>query len=270
MNAIDIHAHVFSASDPYIADARYTPKYDASVEQFIQHLDELKFKYDILIQPIFLGTNNQLMLEAIEIFPKRIKGIAVFDLKTAFKDLLTLKQKGINGLRLNLFGLEIPSFRSPEWQKFLTHLEVRQWQIKVHARIDYLIKILPILTIYKMEVIIDNFGQVDVLDEVFLANYKRFLTLLNSNQYWVKVTGFYRLMKKSENIIIARKIYQLFKERNLLRKLVCKSDYLHTQYESLISYAKYLRVFIGILDDEKEQSMILNGNLSRLFNLKWS
>jgi len=103
MNTVDTHAHVFSASDQCIETARYTPKYDASVEQYIAHLDEHHFKCGVLIQPSFFGTNNQVMLEAIEKFPDRLKGIAVVDPSTPYEELFSLKQKGITGIRLNLF-----------------------------------------------------------------------------------------------------------------------------------------------------------------------
>lgn len=119
-----------------------------------------------------------------------------------------------------------------------------------------------------MDIVIDHFGRVDSLDEVLGPNYTRFLQLVNPDKHWIKVSGFYRLGKESENIRIAKEAYQLFKDRRLLHKLVWGSDWPHTQYESSISYDKSLKIFRSILEDEKEQRLILKENPCRLFNLE--
>ncbi|CAA0282342.1 metal-dependent hydrolase of the TIM-barrel fold family, partial [Acinetobacter baumannii] len=45
------------------------------------------------------------MLKAIRQFPERLKGIAVVDTTATLEELSQLKEQGIVGIRLNLFGL---------------------------------------------------------------------------------------------------------------------------------------------------------------------
>ncbi len=81
----------FSTQDHSIETARYAPDYEATVQSFISHLDEHNFTHGVLVQPSFLGTNNQAMLNAIQQYPERLKGIAVVQHTTTFNELVNLK-----------------------------------------------------------------------------------------------------------------------------------------------------------------------------------
>ena len=58
------------------------------------------------------------MLNAIQQYPDRLKGIAVVQHTTTFSELVNLKAQGIVGVRLNLFGLNPPVLNTPDWQNF--------------------------------------------------------------------------------------------------------------------------------------------------------
>ena len=58
------------------------------------------------------------MLNAIQQYPDRLKGIAVVQHTTTFDELVNLKAQGIVGVRLNLFGLNPPALNTPDWQNF--------------------------------------------------------------------------------------------------------------------------------------------------------
>lgn len=266
MNAIDTHAHVFSTQDQCIETARYIPHYDASVQSFISHLDSNHLTHGILVQPSFLGTDNHAMLNAIQQYPDRLKGIAVVDHTTPSHELFKLKEQGIVGVRLNLFGLALPSLNTTEWQIFLRTLETLNWQIELHAPPKYLVQLLPQLSEYNINVVIDHFGRVDPIKGIDDPDYQQFLNLLDVKQHWIKVSGFYRLGTDSENINIARQAYNLLKEKGLLHKLIWGSDWPHTQYETTITYAESFNILKKIVVDEKEQFLILNQNPNKLFD----
>jgi predicted TIM-barrel fold metal-dependent hydrolase len=267
MNCIDTHAHVFSTQDHSIETARYAPTYDATVQSFISHLDRHHFTHGILVQPSFLGTNNQAMLSAIQQYPERLRGIAVVQPSTTFEELCELKTQGIVGIRLNLFGLTPPDLNTFEWQNFLRHLEKLNWQIELHAPPKYLVQILPQLSEYNFNVVIDHFGRVDPMQGIADPNYQKFLSLLNVKQHWIKVSGFYRLGTAPHHINTAQQAYNIFKEKGFLHKLVWGSDWPHTQHETSMTYEKAINAFKQIVVDKKEQSLILNQNATELFGL---
>ena len=265
MNAIDTHAHVFSQHDQCSENARYTPNYDATAEQFIAHLDQHHFRYGVLIQPSFLGTNNQAMLAAIQQYPDRLKGIAVVEHTATLEELVQLKAHGIVGIRLNLFGQPLPDLDNPQWQNFLGYLEVLEWQIELHAPPAYLVAVLPQLNHYNLNIVIDHFGRVDPVKGIDDADYQSFLTLLDAKKHWVKVSGFYRLTQDPATPNIAQQAFKLLKEKGMLKKMVWGSDWPHTQHEAKISYENSVDAFKQIVPDSAEQKMILMDNALQLF-----
>ena len=265
MIRIDSHAHVFFQHDQSIAGARYTPQYDATADCFIAHLDQYAFTHGVLVQPSFLGTDNQVMLEAIQQYPQRLKGIAVVDTAIRLSELEALKQQGIVGIRLNLFGLALPALQSKSWQDFLGHLASVGFQVELHAPPHYLIAVLPVLNQYPLEVVIDHFGRVDPAKGVQDPAYQTLLNLLDPAQHWIKVSGFYRLSQTGQGIDVAQQAFQLLKQKQLLPKMVWGSDWPHTQHETVMSYAEAVSALEQIIPDAQEQALILGENAQKLF-----
>lgn len=205
------------------------------------------------------------MLNAIQQYPDRLKGIAVVQHTTTFNELVNLKAQGIVGVRLNLFGLNPPALNTPDWQKFLRNVESLNWQVELHAPPKYLIQLLPQLDDYSFDVVIDHFGRVDPVKGIEDPDYQKFLSLLNVKQHWIKVSGFYRLGAAPNNINTARQTYNILKEKGFLQKLIWGSDWPHTQHESLITYEDAIKAFKQIVFDKHEQCLILNQNPTELF-----
>ncbi|MFH4191743.1 amidohydrolase family protein, partial [Acinetobacter baumannii] len=197
--------------------------------------------------------------------PERLKGIAVVQHTTTFNELVNLKAQGIVGVRLNLFGLNLPALNTPDWQKFLRNVESLNWQVELHAPPKYLVQLLPQLNEYSLDVVIDHFGRVDHVKGIEDPDYQKFLSLLNVKQHWIKVSGFYRLGATPNNINIAKQAYNIFKEKGFLHKLIWGSDWPHTQHESLITYEDAIKAFKQIVFDKHEQCLILNQNPTELF-----
>ncbi|MDM1246418.1 amidohydrolase family protein [Acinetobacter sp. R933-2] len=265
MFAVDTHAHVFSKNDPCIATARYTPDYDASVSEYIAHLDQHQLTHGVLVQPSFFGTDNRVMLQAIAQYPDRLKGIAVVDHVIHINELILLNQQGIVGIRLNLFGKNLPNFSDKAWNTLFNHLSFMNWQVELHAPPAYLVQILPILRSYQLNVVIDHFGRIDPIKGIQDPDYQDFLNMLDVNQHWIKVSAFYRLGQSPENIDVASQAFALLKAKGFLHKLVWGSDWPNTQHESKVSYASVVEAFHKIVPDEQERQQILGQNAQNLY-----
>lgn len=183
MQYIDTHAHVFSHQATFLPMACYRSDYTASVEDYIQQLDNYGFNQGVLIQPSFLGTDNSYMLAALAAHPQWLKGVAVLDNQTDTATLQALDQQGIIGVRLNLFGLPCPDLTFPEWHSFLTRLAAIHWQVEIHAPSAYLVQLLPMLKPYALEVVIDHFGRFDPHKGVDDPDYQTLLKIFNPKQY---------------------------------------------------------------------------------------
>jgi predicted TIM-barrel fold metal-dependent hydrolase len=65
MQGVDCHAHVFSATAPPVAGARYRPSYAARLAAWRALWRPAGITHGVLIQPSFFGTNNTEMLATI-------------------------------------------------------------------------------------------------------------------------------------------------------------------------------------------------------------
>lgn len=264
MHYIDAHAHVFSHHEGFTATARYQPDYTASVEDYIEQLDKHGFSKGVLIQPSFLGTDNSYILAAILKYPERLKGIAVLDYTTELSTLQSLDKQGIVGIRLNLFGIPCPDLTSPQWKAFLTLLVDIKWQVEIHAPPAYLIQLLPILKKYAINIVIDHFGRFDPLKGVQDPEYLEFLDMLDPDQHWVKISGYYRLGAET-GIENATAAFKLLIQRSMKDHLIWGSDWPHTQNESQMDFTKAFNVFKKAVDNDELFAQILTKNNADLF-----
>ena len=263
MHYIDTHAHVFSHDVDFADKARYTPQYTVTVEDYIQQLDDNGFDKGVLIQPSFLGTDNRYMLAAIAAYPERLKGVAVVDKDIDTVALQQLNEQGIIGARLNLFGKPCPDLTEPSWQRFLERIAQLGWQVEIHATPDYLLKLLPALKAYDVDVVIDHFGRFDPKKGVQDADYQQVLALLDPAQHWVKVSAYYRL-GDDNGVQNATQALALLRAYGMDQRLIWGSDWPHTQHD--IGFAKALATLKTIVNDAALVKQILTVNNAALFH----
>lgn len=267
MKLVDTHAHVFTKDLQVISTARYSPSYDASPDSYIKNLDTHGLYYGLLIQPSFLGFDNSFMIDAIAQYPDRLKGVAVVPMDTPLEQLQIMKKQGIIGVRLNLFGVPAPDLTTPDAKYFLNNLQTLNWHLELHCPPNYLVKLLPTLQPFNIQVAIDHFGRIDPNKGFDDPDYQAVLSLLNNKQHWIKVSGYYRLGKRPESIKLAQKAYYALKEKGLLSRLIWGSDWPNTQHEAEETYQGNLDAFRTIVTDTKEQQVILGDNAIKFLTL---
>src|SRR4051794_25794742 len=111
--AVDTHAHVFARGLALAAERRYAPGYDAPVAAYLAMLDRNGMSHGVLVQPSFLGTDNDYLVAALRAAPDRLRGVAVVAPEIELDELEALGRGGIAGVRLNLIGQPDPAFEFP-------------------------------------------------------------------------------------------------------------------------------------------------------------
>lgn len=265
MDYMDAHAHVFSHHELFPATARYRPDYTASIENYIEQLDRHGFDKAVLVQPSFLGTDNSYMLTALLKYPERLRGIAVLPNTIAFSTLRSLDQQGVVGIRINLFGITCPDLTCLQWKKFLSQLAEINWQVEIQAPPVYLIRLLPILKQYRLNIVIDHFGRFNPIKGVQDGEFLTLLDMLEPEQHWVKVSGYYRL-GNDIGIQNAKDALELLIQHDMKNRLIWGSDWPHTQNESQINFTKALTTFKKIINSDELATQILTTNNTNLFS----
>lgn len=131
-NWIDTHFHVFNAGGA-VEGARYVPQYSARLTDWMRLAGHVGVTRGVWVQPSFLGTDNRLMLDALESHPDKLRGIAVVSPNADIETLKALHQSGVRGIRLNLSGV---SHDIPEWSLSNNTWEAIHtlgWHLEVHT-----------------------------------------------------------------------------------------------------------------------------------------
>jgi 2-pyrone-4,6-dicarboxylate lactonase len=104
--AVDTHAHVIGLPPryPFVASRSFTPL-EAPLEKYLAMLGATGMTFGALTQVSVHGTDNRLLIEALEAEPKRLRGVAVTPADAPERELTALKDAGVVAVRLNvLYG----------------------------------------------------------------------------------------------------------------------------------------------------------------------
>ncbi|MEO6873541.1 MAG: amidohydrolase family protein [Opitutaceae bacterium] len=263
---VDTHAHVFRRDLPMVPGRRYTPDYDATVEDYLGVLDANGVARGVLVQPSFLGTDNHYLLAALRRHPQRLRGVAVVAPAVSAGELEELEGSGIVGLRLNLFGQPLPDFTAVPWPALLRQIAKLNWHIEIHREAKDLPVVLPPLLEAGVKIVVDHFGRPDPQLGIEDPGFRALLGMGASRRVWVKLSGAYRNGSGGRGAAIARAGLPLLLPAFGTDRLVWASDWPHTQFEKTESYAAVCAERDTWFTNAAERTAILETTPAKLFH----
>jgi predicted TIM-barrel fold metal-dependent hydrolase len=228
---------VFSRDLNLVGARRYTPDYDATLEQYLTHLHTHGLSHGVLVQPSFLGTDNSYLLAALRQAPEQLKGVVVLERDVSRAVLNDMARLGVIGVRLNLMGKPLPDFCDPAWKDFFGHIAELNWHVELHRHVEDLPGLIHQLMPFGVNLVIDHFGRPDARLGVDQPGFSEMLELGLSGKLWIKVSGIYRLEgTPQQNLEFAKIALPLLEQSFGTHRLVWGSDWPHTQHEESISF----------------------------------
>ncbi len=253
---VDCHFHIFLKNDVNKDHSRYPIDYDATIHDWIKAANEQQISSGILVQPSFLGFDNNYLLQAIKQKPKHLRGVGVVEPQTTRKYLLDLKNQGIRGARLNLIGEERPLDALKENQNLISHLKDLDMHLQLHHDDGMLNNLL--LNIPKgISIVVDHFGRPATNDE-FQKNNQGINNHLG--KLWVKLSAQYRTPN-----IAHKPTFEYWLSTIGASRLLWGSDWPHTRFETSESYEFQMKKFSSLIDDYNLRDQILSKNPSDLY-----
>ncbi len=266
ITGIDAHAHVFSQALTLAGERRYTPGYDATPTDYLDHLCANGLSHGVLVQPSFLGTDNRYLLAALRQSPARLRGVVVVERDTHRDTLLAMAAQGVVGVRLNLVGRALPDFTEHGWKAFFAQLAELDWHVELHREVDDLAHVVRQLLPFGVKLVIDHFGRPDARRGIDQRAFVDLLALGASGRLWLKVSGIYRLAgSPTQNLEFARQAMPLLQQSFGLDRLVWGSDWPHTQHETATCYASVVRQRLALGCSAQVEQALLIDTPSRLF-----
>jgi predicted TIM-barrel fold metal-dependent hydrolase len=246
--SVDTHAHVFEPDLPMAEGCRYVPDYAARLDDYLARLDAFGFARGVLVQPSFLGTDNRYLMQALRKSAGRCKGVAVVDPSFPPEVLDALKAGGVEGIRLNLFGRELPPLAEPAWQRLLAEVNRLDWHVEVHCPWQDLPHVMPALHDAGCRLVVDHLGRPDFSRGTDLAQLKFLCSLGQFGQTWVKLSGAYRLWGRPDQAGYSAAVDLLLSWFGPER-LMWGSDWPHTQHEASTTLSDGLLLLTRSISD---------------------
>jgi predicted TIM-barrel fold metal-dependent hydrolase len=266
LTAVDTHAHIFDHRLKLAAARRYAPDYDATLDNYLGHLDRHGISHGVLIQPSFLGTDNGYLVQGLRAKPDRLRGVAVVEPAAGAAELAALGSAGIVGIRLNLVGQAVPVLGLPPWSGLLARVKDLGWQVEVHREARDLPQIVDPLLAAGVNVVVDHFGRPDPLRGIDDPGFRYLLGTGHTRRVWVKLSGAYRNGGIERGEAIALEAIPLLRRAFGPERLLWGSDWPHTQFERLTNYEAAVAAFERWISDSSERAVILRDAPRALFS----
>lgn len=178
---------------PLASERNYTPP-EARAEDFIAHLDSLGLARGVIVTASVVGTDNRSLLDALERFPERFRGVAVLAPDASEAEIDRLPRAGGRGIRLNLTGHGgIGGDANGTGRETLRclgpRIAERGWHIQAWLSALSLTELALELEAVRADIVVDHMGRLPV---DMGANHPAFRLLcdkLGSGRYWCKLSG---------------------------------------------------------------------------------
>jgi predicted TIM-barrel fold metal-dependent hydrolase len=187
----DCHVHVFNASAP-VRPGHYVPTHRP-----LSEIEQLAYRHDVgrlvLVQPSVYGTDNSVMVQALEAAQGRHRGVAVVDPAIGDDELNRLHGAGVRGVRFNLVS---PAGHAGDVASDLLQLAPRLrdrgWHVQWYVRADDLPHLVKWQSQTGLRFVLDHLAGLDASISEMHPAWAAAQALAEGGA-WIKLSGWYRL-----------------------------------------------------------------------------
>jgi predicted TIM-barrel fold metal-dependent hydrolase len=265
---VDCHAHIINPERfPYADGPGYKPRPDETGDcvAFRHALASHGISHALLVQPSCYGYDNTCMLDAMARSGGRFKGIAVVAPQGTDKDMRSLKEKGVVGIRLNLMRSDPEALTRPDARRFLARVKAHGWFVQVYATGQVWCGIERILRQSGTRVIIDHFGQPDPSSGVDQPGFQAVLELGREADAIVKLSAPFRTSAQPFPHEDVDPFVAAIVDTFGLDRCIWGSDWPFINTPQQVEYGRLLKILARWLPDPGHREWVLWQNPARLF-----
>lgn len=268
--AVDSHAHVFCPGHPFAADREYTPHPTqlGTPERFAAVLDSHGLTNALLVGAGPYGPDNRCMLQAIANHRGRFKGIALVKPDISDRDLASLADGGVVGMRLNIMNHGLRPLTEPGAEKLLARVKEMNWFVQIHSQKDELIEARPILKKAGVRVMLDHFGRPDLKQGVQGRGYQTLLDFGREGEHVVKLSGPFRSSLQGPPYNDVDPYIEAAIDAFTLDRCVWGSDWPWVRMDERMDYGPVYACLSRWLPEEKDRRKVLWDTPARLFGFE--
>jgi predicted TIM-barrel fold metal-dependent hydrolase len=195
--ATDCHAHVIGPAHlyPFVADRTYTPP-DALLPDYLHVIETLGFQRIVLVQPSMHGTDNSVMLDAIDTARSHgINGVAIAGVAPDIsdKELKSLQERGVRGIRLNVIYRGGEAANIDSTARLAARLRDLNWCLEILVDVSLLGPELLSYDKLGVPLVVDHLGHMPASRGPNDPGFRALIELVRRGNTYVKLSGAYRL-----------------------------------------------------------------------------
>lgn len=230
--AVDCHAHVMRRDAPLAPDRHSAPKRDCSVEEYLALLDAHGISHGVLTAPSFYGTDNSLLLDALDQAAGRLRGTVIVAPDVDRSTLEKMAQRGAVGIRLNWFRrASLPDVASADYRRLFGAVRELGWHAEIYLEGPLLANVLPRIRDSGARAVVDHFGSPDPARGVACDGFQRVLEGVRAGDTFVKLSASYR-----QGGVDCRRYVDALLDAGGPRQLVWASDWPFVSHEDHVTY----------------------------------
>jgi len=195
-HSCDVHAHVCGPYDQYplLPERLYNPPL-ASVHDYVGMLDALGIERGVLVQPSVYGVDNSAMLDALKLFPQRLRGVAVVKQDVSFEDLQQMHKVGVRGVRINIVDLKNNKGKLPldDIRRLAEKIKPLSWHIEFLMHTNEFSNLEQDLGDLPVDLVFGHLGYVPTKEGLHTQGFESLIRLVKAKKAWIKLTAPYRL-----------------------------------------------------------------------------
>ena len=253
ISAVDCHAHVMRRDAPLAPDRHSAPKRDCTVEDYLTVLDTHGISHGVLTAPSFYGSDNSLLLDALDRAGERLRGTVIVDPRIDEAALAAMGERGAVGIRLNWVRRStLPDVSAGDYRQLFAKVRELDWHVEIYLEGPLLAKILPAVRESGAKVVVDHFGSPDPAQGVACAGFKAVLDGVRAGDTWVKLSAPYR----QGGADVQRYVNALL-DAGGPRQLLWASDWPFVSHEDEVTYRDCVEWLADWVPDQATRRIIL-------------
>ncbi len=265
--AVDSHAHVFNKHFPFAPDAHYTPgdNQQGSPTEFRDVLHAHGFSHGLLTGALPYAYDNSCMLDAISRSGGHFKGIALVKPAITDRELESLAQAGVVGMRINLMFYGLRELTEPGADRLLARVKEMNWFLQIHCEKDNLAEAAPLLRKAGIRIMVDHYGRPDTAAGISQPGFQTLLEFGRSGNAVVKLSGPFRSSKQAFPYTDVEPFIAAAINAFTLDNCVWGSDWPFVLMDRRVDYGPPLSCLDRWIPEEKDRRKVLWDTPSRLF-----
>ena len=271
VRAVDCHAHVFcDATYAFAPDTVYAPdpSQRGTAASFLAVLDAHGLTHGLLVAAQPYGRDNRCMLDGITGSGGRLKGIALVSPGISDRDLVSLADRGVVGIRMNLSTYGMRELTEPGAYRLLARIKEMSWFLQIHCQKDELVQAAPLLGKAGVRIVVDHFGRPDVRRGLAQPGFATLLEFGKSGNAVVKLSGPFRCSVKGVPYRDVDPFIAAAIEAFTLDSCVWGSDWPFVRVDERVDYGPGFACLTRWLPDPNDRRKVLWENPARLFGFR--